>query len=204
MYRLALALLLMAAPLHPAAADPLDFLFYTPHFEATDPASELIYDHARTSTLQDRLGPDTETVIALTRVPNGSQLETVITLDAEGAARQLDSFRDVPGNPILMVFMETIVGSISRATGGSPFYIRNRIKEAFAKGAVASNGEATRLTFKPFENDRNRARMGPFADLAIVIEMNAALPGMFKSLRAQTPGPGEPAYSEEMSYVEAS
>ncbi len=204
MYRLILALLLMATPLRLAAADPLDFLFYTPHFEATDPALELFYDHTRTSTLQNRLGPDTETVIALTRVANGSEFETIIVLDANGAARQLDNFRNVPGNPILMVFMETIVSSISRATGGSPFYIRNRIKESFANGAVATEKDGTRLTFLPFDHDRNRARMGPFADLEIVIDMSETLPGMFKTLRAQTSGPGEPAYSEEMSYVEAS
>lgn len=204
MNRVALALLLLVVPLRCAAAEALDFLFYTPHFETTDPASEQIYKHSRTSTLQDRLGPNSETMISVTRAKNGSEYETIIVLDANGAAHQLDNFQGVPGNPILMVFMETIVNSISRATGGSPFYIRNRIKESFEKGAVATKGGETQLTFKPFEDDRNRARMGPFAELEILILMNADLPGMFKTLHAQTPGPGEPAYSEEMTYVEAS
>ncbi|MBY8975674.1 hypothetical protein KHP62_07650 [Rhodobacteraceae bacterium NNCM2] len=202
MTRLIPMLLVLLLPLQAVAGEALDLMFYTKHFEKTDPAAELRYTHTRTTALQDRLGPDTESVIAVKREPSGTTSETIITLDADTAPRRLDTFRDVPGNPILMVFMETVVSSVSAATGGSPFYIRNRIKESFARGTVAQEGADKRIVFTPFENDKNRARMGPFADLEIEMTMDADRPGMFGSLHAHAETPEATIYSEEMRYVE--
>lgn len=182
---------------------PLDLMFYTPHFETTDRNAELSYIHTRRSGLPQRVGPDLENRISVALQSEGDDIETVVTLDTDGAARRLDRFQGVPGNPILMVFMETLVGSISRATGGSPFYLRNRIKDSFANGDVVSVGDRSTITLQPFENDRNRERMGPFADMTISMELDRGQPGMFAFLVAKTePNPDE-IYFEEIRFETA-
>lgn len=194
---------LLAGPVQ--AAEPLDLLFYTPHLDQTAPEAKLRYVHTRQGAAQ-ALGPTLESAISLRRETVGEELETVITLDADGAGRRLDNFQGVPGNPILMVFMETLVSSLSRATGGSPFYIRNRLKEGFAAGQVTDQGGESTILMRPFIADRNRHRMGPFANLQIEMTLDPQRPGMFGTLNATVRDPDDPElyyYVEEMRFVEA-
>ncbi|MEM7505204.1 MAG: hypothetical protein AAF415_00550 [Pseudomonadota bacterium] len=194
---------LLASPL--PAAEPIDLLFYTQHLEQTAPEVKLHYLHTRQGASQ-ALGPTLESAILLRRETVGDDLEIIVTLDADGAGRQLDSFRGVPGNPILMVFMESIVGSLSKATGGSPFYIRNRLKEGFAAGQVFDQAGESTILMEPFLTDRNRHRMGPFANLQIEMTLDPARPGMFGTLNASVRDPDDPEllyYLEEMRFVEA-
>ncbi|MEM0922080.1 MAG: hypothetical protein AAGI13_03490 [Pseudomonadota bacterium] len=207
MKRLALAtaiLLGLAGPGH--AADPVQLLFYTPHLSQTDPGLELRYRHIRQGAVAAVVGPPLDEAILLRQENAAGEPATVVTLDADGAGRQLDNFRGVPGNPILMVFMETVVGSLSRATGGSPFYLRNRLKESFAAGQVEESGAGKLIRLAPFAEDQNRHRMGPFADLVIEMTLDEARPGMFGALTASVRDEANPElvhYLEEMRYVTA-
>ena len=199
-----IAVTLLAAPAR--AADPIDLLFNTPHLDQTDPSLTLRYAHTRSSTAEQVLGPALDSAILLRREEGRGGLETVITMDADGAGRQLDNFRGVPGNPILMVFMETLVSSLNRATGGSPFYIRNRLKEAFAKGEVGTGEAGQTILMRPFDGDRNAQRMGPFASLEIEMTLEETRPGMFGNLTARVRDEKHPEilhYFEEMRYVDA-
>ncbi|MEM7237918.1 MAG: hypothetical protein AAF501_08860 [Pseudomonadota bacterium] len=189
---------LACAPALSAAESPLDLMFNTPHFAATASDAQLSYRHTRRSELPQRIGPDLDSRISVALSPAGDAIETVITLDADGAARRLDRFQGVPGNPILMVFMETLVSSLSRATGGSPFYLRNRLKESFEGGEVVSDAGQSTILLKPFQDDRNRERMGPFADMTISMELDRSRPGMFEALTAQSDTSTDLIYFEEM------
>jgi hypothetical protein len=102
-----------------------------------------------------------------------------------------------------MVFLERTVRTISEATGGSPFYIRNRIRDSLAgRGEVASltvdwNGEAvpaTQVALAPFVNDAHRADLGAYADLKIRIVMSDAVPGWYHSIRTEAPAAGAEAF----------
>ena len=71
------------------------------------------------------------------------------------------------GHPVLLMFLETTLRAMAEATGGSPFYIRNRMREALGAdvplepvevmvdGAPAA---AVAATFRPFAADPHRAR----------------------------------------------
>ena len=55
--------------------------------------------------------------------------------------------RPASANPLLLYFLETTVRAMAEATGGSPYYIRNRIREALVAadlGAVRRRGGAAR------------------------------------------------------------
>lgn len=136
--------------------------------------------------------------------------------DAEGRARFLLSREPAEGRPgveiaefparsagpMALYFLESVVRSMAETSGGSPFYIRNRLREAFvaaelgeAAAAAAPEGEvqAHRVEIRPFEKDPNRPRMGEFADLLLVFTITPE--GRLLSLSADTP-------SEEGGYHE--
>ncbi|MEM9763019.1 MAG: hypothetical protein AAF968_10980, partial [Pseudomonadota bacterium] len=117
-----------------------------------------------------------------------------------------------PGNPILMVFLETTVSAISRATGGSPFYLRNRIREGLRDGLTsrpmilqigAARLPARVLEVEPFRDDRNAERLGPFAGLTLRFVISEQAPGMLLSLRASTVAgeEGRVSYEEEIALL---
>ena len=78
--------------------------------------------------------------------------------ETEGKAQPVGTFPPGVANPLLLYFLETTVRVTAEATGGSPYYIRNRIREALiaADGGAeeAEGGRAVTLT--PFAADPNR------------------------------------------------
>ncbi len=175
------------------AAAPLDLLFETRHMAAAPEGATLRYDHVRTADPALGLGPDFAQVIA---VEMGQGQAARFTLDAEGARRVYPVAEGVPGNPLLMVFLENTLRTVAKATGGSEFYLRNRIRFALRDALVEEADGA--LTIHPFENDANRAKMGPFGDLEMRFEVSEAQPGMLVALRARAGDADAPAYVEEI------
>ncbi len=122
---------------------------------------------------------------------------------AEGAPRvELASFPAGSAGPMALYFLESVVRSMAETSGGSPFYIRNRLREAFVaaelgglEAASAPEGglQAHRVEIRPFAKDPNRSRMGEFADLLLVFTITPE--GRLLSLSADTP-------SEEGGYHE--
>lgn len=114
----------------------------------------------------------------------------------EGKHRNLGSFPVSIGNPMIMYFYETVVRDMAETAGGSPFYIRNRVKEALVHPAEVVEGEAefdgrtvaTRtVTLRPFADDPNRLQMQGFGDLELRVTMSEAVPGWYLSLVAEAP-----------------
>jgi hypothetical protein len=220
---LALALLLglaAAAPAPAAPGTPLGLLFETPHLETLPPGATLDYAHVRAADEGLRVGPDFEQTIRLVAASEGKP-GVEVTMDAEGQPRRLETFRGVPGNPLLMVFLESTVRAVNAATGGSPFYLRNRIKEALrdrlvSRPMILARGNARlparELSVRPFEGDENADRLGAFADLELRFVVAEEAPGMLIAMIAETGGTdpatgeargaetsdGEPVYYEEI------
>lgn len=124
--------------------------------------------------------------------------------------RAIGAFPAEVGNPVVMYFLESLVRDMAESSGGSPFYIRNRLKEAVIGAAELAEVEtdwdgagirAQALTLHPFENDPNRARMRGFADLAVTVTMSDAVPGWYHSLSATVPDPagGAPLYASRLT-----
>ncbi|MBP1807428.1 hypothetical protein [Rubellimicrobium aerolatum] len=155
-------------------------------------------------------------------VPDGGWSRVVVDLAGDGAAvvqgdradgaEPLGRFDAGVGNPVAMVFLERTVRTISEATGGSPFYIRNRIRDALAgEVAVAAvtvpwdggTVEATEVALSPFATDAHRADLGRFADLEIRVVVSESVPGWYHSIRAEAPaGASAEAYDASLALVE--
>jgi hypothetical protein len=116
--------------------------------------------------------------------------------EGEEPGRSLGEYPATVGNPVAMLFLQRTVNSISEATGGSPFYIRNRIREALAgpgeveEVAVPWEGgtiPATQVALRPFAGDAHRDQLGAFADLEIRVVVSEEVPGWYVSLDAEAP-----------------
>lgn len=121
----------------------------------------------------------------------------VLEFRQDGKHRALGSFPASVGNPMIMVFYESVIRDMAETAGGSPFYIRNRVKEALVKPAQIETGEAVvdgetvavqTVTLRPFQGDPNHARMRGFGDLELRVTMSDEVPGWYLSLVAEAPG----------------
>ena len=124
------------------------------------------------------------------------------------------SFPASVGNPLIMYFLETVLRDMANQAGGSPFYIRNRIKDAMLAeadvrpvtlnlGGRSVSGQEIML--HPFASDDARDRMSGFADLALVALVSADVPGWYYSLSAAAPAApdsDEPGYTNTITLVE--
>jgi hypothetical protein len=194
-----LAVSVVSTPVSAAAA-PIDQLFSTPHLAALTADRPIAYRHLRTGGGAG--AKDLDEVITLQR--GADEAHVLVTMDAEGQPRPT-TFRGMTGNPILMIFLEDVVRTVSDAAGGSPFYLRNRIKAAMRDRmteepvtAEFGGGEVTahRIALHPFAGDAHTEELGRFADLELSFLLADAAPGSFLSLAASAGDAG--TYSEEI------
>ncbi|CAM4001966.1 hypothetical protein PARU111607_00025 [Palleronia rufa] len=214
MRRIIAAGLAIALPLAAAAAETTtayDLLFRNGTLDALDRDRALVYDrtvsNALNGTAADR---DTGRVVLDIDQPADGPETVDMTFRKDGKFRGLGSFRASVGNPMIMYFYETTVRDMAESAGGSPFYIRNRIKDALTvpqevRTATADFDGTTidvqRVTLKPFADDPNRDAMQGFGDLEMTVTMSDAIPGWYLSLEAEVPGASGPVYSSTLRFA---
>lgn len=127
------------------------------------------------------------TLAEVTDAKDGKPMMHVVE-DVGGQVRKIGPFPLDTPDPTLVFFLENVARDMAGITGGSPFYIRNRIKEAlFQEGEVTKDGDKTIAVFRPFTDDPNKDRMGKFSALEIRFEMtDPKLP--IESMTASTGG----------------
>ncbi|MCA1403942.1 hypothetical protein I6F26_25600 [Ensifer sp. IC3342] len=132
-----------------------------------------------------------------------------MTLYQGTRSRALGNYPASVGNPLIMYFLESVLVDVAGQSGGSPFYMRNRIKEALLRDAqvvpVSLRYEnrdiaAREVTIRPFTKDKARERMGRFAELALAITVSEDVPGWYYSLVATVPAAAGRA---EAGYINA-
>ncbi|MBL9058533.1 MAG: hypothetical protein JNK88_00720, partial [Mangrovicoccus sp.] len=137
--------------------------------------------------------------------PDGN---TGITLTEGGRTRILGTYDTKAGNPVIMYFLESTLRQMSQISGGNPYYIRNRIKEALLGEAeiepvtftfAGQDLAAQRATIRPFATDLARDRMGAFADLSLSVTVAEAIPGWYGRIEARTPADLPGAFANELT-----
>ena len=187
-----------------AAAEPLDRLFSTSGITQLPEGSALIYRHRRADGRPAGGEQATERTIRIER--QAGKANVIASLEGGAAPRQLATFRGTTGNPVALLFIDSVVARVSEASGANPFYLRNRIKEAMQErrhvrqASVRHGGSdlpAQEVTLRPFETDEHADELGIFAALELAFLLSDAVPGGFVSLRA-TAGEGTGGYMEEI------
>lgn len=118
---------------------------------------------------------------------------------------------DVKGNPIVILFLNHDIWAQSRVLGGTPNYFRNRIRGALnSRNQIIDvtvdgpNGplKAKRLVLKPYENDKNTARLKHHVRKIYEITVAPDIPGEVYSIRSYIPADrktddGAPALAQQ-------
>lgn len=175
-----------------------DLLFRDGTLDPVSRAHALVYQREVTNTLNPDAAARDSGEIGL-RIEKAEDMETVqLEFRRDGKHRGMGTFPASVGNPMIMVFYESVVRDMAETAGGSPFYIRNRVKEALARpsevepGTAMVNGEevATQtIRMRPFKGDPNVGRMMGFGALELSVTMSEAVPGWYLSLVARAPAP---------------
>jgi hypothetical protein len=185
--------LVLAAPLAAAAGPLSDQLMATGLFKDAVTGPLLAYDETR--SVEDA-GP-TEARVALVRVDTAEGPKLQLTQGEGAAAEEIAVFSTGSANPVLLYFLEATVRDMAAATGGNPFYVRNRIREALVASDLGA-GEPREVVLQPFAADPNRGRMGDYADVSLRFRFEAEHPDRLLELSADTAG-NEGGYHHRMT-----
>ncbi|EPX76122.1 hypothetical protein [Salipiger mucosus] len=200
-----------ASPQDSTTEGPYDLLFRQGTLDDVAQDRTLVYTREVTNAADPEAAAGETGLVALSFSEGERDTMANLQFRQEGKHRNLGSFPASVGNPMIMVFYETVIRDMAEATGGSAFYIRNRVKEALVEPAEISQGEArfeggevpvTRVVMHPFADDAERARMGPFADLELSVVMSDEVPGWYLSLTANAPDAsgGDGGYVTDMRF----
>lgn len=183
-----------ASPL--AGEKTYDMLFRTGTLDQVDRDAELVYRREVASALKpDAESRDTGDIALSFR--EGEAPMALLEFRQGGKHKALGSFPASVGNPMIMYFYETVVRDMAEAAGGSPFYIRNRVKDALIQTSDIEEGQAVvagktvstqTIRLYPFAEDPNRDRMQGFGDLELRVTMSEEVPGWYTSLVAEASG----------------
>lgn len=126
------------------------------------------------------------------------QQPAILSLTESGT--KVAEFPAASANPILLFFLENVMRSVANDTGGSPYYIRNRIRDALVAAQTDVTQGPVELVMHPFAQDPNRDRLGEYADLTITLRYDAEDPARILELLADT-GDGPDGYTEKMTLI---
>lgn len=185
-------------------------LFATGALESVGTGETITFRHERSVEPDNALIPDFEGTAEITVAEAGTGgREARVALVADGRSRPVPPLPAEAGHPLLLVFLETAVNTMAQATGGSPFYIRNRIRDTLWTGGEGEPAglrydgteiAAEELVYRPFVEDPNRAGMGGFADLELRFLVSDALPGGIGLFEFHAPeGGGAPEVHESLT-----
>ena len=186
-----------------------DLLFRNGTLDSIDREASLVYQR----TVKNVLKPDAEerdTGDVALSFRDGNAPMAQLEFRRDNKHRSLGVFPASVGNPMIMYFYETVVRDMAEAAGGSPFYIRNRVKDSLIQPSEIEDGEAVfdgktvktqTIRLFPFAEDPNKDRMKGFGDLVLTVTMSEDVPGWYLRLVAETESDGAKAvYRSELDF----
>ncbi|QRZ12776.1 hypothetical protein JWJ88_09175 [Paracoccus methylovorus] len=190
---------LLASPLYAGEAGDLVFAERGPWDLSQGP---LVWTIEQTGPAVPGFAPLGKGSISLAEITDPKDGKTMLELTekTERIDRKVGPFPVSGGDPALTFFLETTALNMAALTGGSPFYIRNRLKEAlFRGGEVQREGEESIAVFAPFKDDENSKRMAGFDTLELRFTLGDPKRPIRRMLAETGPlSDGRPAYHSEM------
>lgn len=200
-----------SAPVSATEATGTEMLFDTGTLNGVKIGSALKYSHVRSADENIPVRPIDDGQIIVSLHDEDGKPRTEVTLIDGKRKRKLQHFPLEKGNPIFVTFLESSVNAVKFATKGSPFYIRNRFKDAFAKGGTVTRSKlefggqeisAVTIEYRPFKDDENKEKLGAaFENLAVIFTLSGAVPGQFLSMTTKAETGGKQFFIEDVRFT---
>lgn len=171
-----------------------DVLFEQPQMKNVAPGTTLTYGYLRRSGIEKGpFGPTLDDRIKLVIEPGSAADNRTIRVEMFSGANRFPAgpFADMPGNPVMTLFLEHHLIGLSRVMKANPRYFKNAIRKSLRENATVSSVEATfkgkpvkawRIETQPFVNDAMKDRMRGMNNLTYVFVTSEAVPGELLSI----------------------
>ena len=196
-----------------AAPNAGDLLFEQPQMKNTTPGSTLTYDYLRRSGIvKGPYGPPLNDAIKLTVEPGKSAESRDIRgqMFSGGYRVPAGPFQDMPGNPVLSLFLENHLKGLASLLEANPRYIKNAIRKGLREKSTVTpvqvdfkgrKVEGWRVEMKPFVGDPQTERMRGFEGLTYTFVTSPEVPGEIVSIEARALKPdGGELLEERLDY----
>jgi len=164
--------------------NPADLLFERPQWRAAAPGTRLVYRYQRATPLESVFGPSFED--------------------------RIGPFEDVTSNPVLLLFLEHHLETLTRTLKANPRYFKNAIRAALRDKAsvtpttVEWRGQSLpgwRIEARPFVDDAHKDRMRGLESLTYTFTASDAVPGGILSMEAKAvAADGNELFREILAY----
>ncbi|RCW82922.1 hypothetical protein DFP89_111128 [Paracoccus lutimaris] len=186
----------------PALADAAGDLVFAERGPWDLSAAPLVWTIDRKGPEAQGFAPQGQGTVTLRQITDPSDGQPALQLDEATARinRKIGPFPISAGDPALTFFLETVTRDMAALTGGSPFYIRNRLKDALFRGGKVAEADGQKVaSFRPFADDPNHARMLGFESLTLRFVLDQPNRPIRRMLAETGPlAGGKPAYRNEM------
>ncbi|WGD30684.1 hypothetical protein AncyloWKF20_02255 [Ancylobacter sp. WKF20] len=196
-----LAAALLASPTltSPASAVPTgnQVFFEAPYLMRVAPGTTLNYVYKHVTTKADLGESFEETLDMEVTAPSDDASKRIASVEIHRGARESEAgpFPTMNGNPISLVLLERDVKEMAQLSKGSPFYLRNRLRDHLGTGTVepasftfdGKTVEGWKLIMTPFVEDPNKDKLLELANRRYEFLFSDAVPGGLYSIRVVTP-----------------
>ena len=181
-----------------AAPNASDLLFEQPQMKNVPPGTKLTYGYIRRSGIsKGPFGPPMDDTIKLGIEPGKSAEGRDIRVEMFSGANRFPAgpFEDMPGNPVMTLFLEHHLMDMARVLSANPRYIKNAIRKGLRDNATVTpttidykgrTVSAWRIETQPFLEDRMKDRMRGMENIRYTFVTSDAVPGELVSIEAQT------------------
>ncbi|WP_430913600.1 hypothetical protein [Methylobacterium sp. sgz302541] len=204
----------VAAPAN-AAVPPsaADLLFEQPQMRNTQAGTTLTYDYLRRSGIaRGPFGPVLDDTIKLGIDAGKTENDRNIRVAMFSGTNRFPAgpFEDMPGNPIIPLFLENHLKSLARVLEANPRYLKLAIRKGLREKAsvtaikVPYQGrevDGWRVETRPFEGDPLAERMRGMSNMTYTFVTSPSVPGEIVSIEARSKNAeGEELLEERLSY----
>lgn len=175
-----------------------DLLFEQPQMKNVPAGTTLTYTYLRRSGIsKGPFGPPLDDTIKLGIEPGKSADSRDIRVQMFSGANRFPAgpFEDMPGNPVMTLFLEHHLIDLARVLMANPRYIKNAIRKGLRDNATVTPTEvdykgrkvaAWRVETRPFLDDKMKERMRGFENLTYTFVTSDAVPGELVSIEASS------------------
>jgi len=180
-----------------APGSPAEGIYGRDHLALLPDKAVLVFDYRFDGSLVEQPFDD-DVVLDFTRHRDDRGFDVGATLFPQTRNLAIGPISAASVNPILLIFFQRDATQMSNGTGGSQHYFRNTIRrvlqapdpKSVRATTIQLGGKAvaaSEISFQPFAEDPNRARLRAFAAKTYRFIVSEAVPGGIYEVRSETP-----------------